>query len=270
MMNEGHPDRTPHDATRRKCQGIFCKRRSEGQPFLTRQGGESAVSFPFLKVEDRLMSVHQESALVLDLRLRRWGPSLAVIAMLLNADPCAAYYTPPTFYELVAGSHVVVLGRIVALSDSTYSLAVEEVLVGTAPDTLANVRRFKDWACSQRWLPYAVGQREIAFLRRTASGYRTNSGGAEGEWQVTGDQVTCAYRRIQKIAGPPMVLGLKSVATAMRDFGACVRIHRELPSRYRATTTVESCDSESMGNLAKRSAIHRYLIETLKAAQATD
>jgi hypothetical protein len=196
-----------------------------------------------------------------------------VAAAMLHSVPSGADYLPPTLLQLVAGSDLIVLGRIVAVDQSTFTLSVEEALVGTATDSLVEVSRFQDWACSTRWQPYAVGQREIAFLCRKGTGYRTNSPGAEGEWQITGNRVTCAYYAPPGIQSPANVLPLKSVTPALKDFGACVRIDSKpprvegglpLPPEYRRI--IEVCDYwEQILALATRSEMHKYLVETLRA-----
>jgi hypothetical protein len=140
---------------------------------------------------------------------------LAAAAM-LQSVPSAADYLPPTLLQLAAGSDLVVLGRIVALDKSTFTLYIEETLVGTAPDSRVRVSRFQDWACSTRWQPYAIGQREIVFLCRSEAGYRINSAGAEGEWPIAGDRVTCAYYHPSPRDSEP---GQRS-ATKSLDLGA--------------------------------------------------
>jgi hypothetical protein len=202
--------------------------------------------------------------------------AIAMVTIMLHSSPCMALYAPPAFYQLAAGSDLVVLGRIVALDDSTFTLAVDDLLVGTSSDTLLRVARFEDWTCSSRWLPYAVGQREIAFLCRSGPGYRTNSAGAEGEWQIRGDKVTCAYFpstfALPSVKSLDTVLPLKLVVSALKDFGACVRIDTEwLPARKEGNmgfppsykeTVVVLCDSTTIDHLANRSKVHKYLVDT--------
>lgn len=151
-------------------------------------------------------------------------PVLLIAVLLLHSSPCGALYAPPAFHQLATGSDLVVLGRIVSLSNDTFSLAIEEVLVGACPDTVLQVVRFKDWTCSRRWQPYAIGQREIAFLCRSGSRYRTNSPGAEGEWQVIDDHVTCSYlpmefmqKKYPALPTLDRILPLNLVVSAIKD-----------------------------------------------------
>jgi len=208
--------------------------------------------------------------------MRSWT-SIFLALVFQNAGQAAAVYSPLAFYQLAAGSDLVVLGRIVSVSDSTFSLAVEDVLVGAAPEAELQIRRFKDWTCSQRWLPYAIGQREIAFLCRRESGYRTNSGGSEGEWQIIGSEINCDYMSSEyshpEVEILERALPLALVVSAIRDFGACVRIDADWRSRKEGgpsykETIVELCDAPAIDALAERSEVHRYLIDSLRAAQS--
>jgi hypothetical protein len=202
-----------------------------------------------------------------------------MVAAMFFPVPSLADYLSPTLLQLAAGSDLVVVGRIVALDNSTFMLSVEETLAGTTADSLVRVARFQDWACSTRWQPYAIGQREIAFLCWNEGGYRTNGPGAEGEWPITGDRVTCAYYHPSpEIRRPGTVLPLEMVTSALKDFAVCVRIDSKpprpygdelpLPPEYRKV--IEACDYwEQILPLAKRSAMHRYLVEMLRANYTT-
>lgn len=214
------------------------------------------------------------------LALMRYGRAVWLVVMLLFPVPSLADYLPPTLLQLAAGSDLVVVGRIVALDKSTFTLLVEETLVGTAADSRIRVARFQDWACSVRWQPYAIGQREIAFLCRNKGRYRTNSPGAEGEWPISGDQVTCAYYHPSpEIRSPGNVLPLEMVTSALKDFGACVRIDSKPPKPYGGDglplppdyrRIIEVCDHwEQILPLATRSAMHKYLVEMLRANYTT-
>jgi hypothetical protein len=201
--------------------------------------------------------------------MNHWKSSaILVLAVVLHSNQCQALYAPPAFYQLAAGSDLIVLGRIVALSDSTFSLAVEEVLVGECPDTILRIARFQDWTCSARWKPYALGQREIAFLCRRGSGYRTNSPGAEGEWEVIGDHVACAYMGTYfrpSLESIDLMLPLEAVVYALKDFGTCFRIEGGQPG-YKEKI-VKLCKAREIENLVRRSKVHKYLVETMRAAQ---
>jgi hypothetical protein len=209
------------------------------------------------------------------------GAFLVVAVLLLHPKACAAGWPViPAFYQLAAGSDLVVLGRIVALEDSTFTLAVEEVLVGASSDSLVQAVRHQEISVQSgyRSLPYAIGQREIAFLCDCGPYYRTNR--AEGEWLITGNLVTTPYvghqRALRWVKGLDQVLDLDVVVSALKDFGACVRIDYEwfpseegkpIGSIWRCREiVVKMCDSKTLGHLAARSRVHRFLFETSSIA----
>jgi hypothetical protein len=108
---------------------------------------------------------------------------------LLLTQFAAAKYAPMSAPTMIREADVVVTGEIVALDDTTFTVRVGESLAGPAPGESLTVRRFEDWTCASRWLPYAVGQEVVLLLVEDADGLRILSAGGEGELRIMDDTV---------------------------------------------------------------------------------
>jgi hypothetical protein len=105
--------------------------------------------------------------------------------------------------------------------------------------------------------------------------FRTNSAGAEGEWQVVGDHVMSSFAPVdvpeEVNISNQSPLPLELALAALRDFGECYRIDAHLDTtrnpRYWEDVVV-LCDSAQVKALAERSYVHRYLVESARLAQA--
>jgi hypothetical protein len=89
----------------------------------------------------------------------RIGVPLLLTAGLVAAATVTGFYVPPALYQLAGGSDLVVYGRITAVSDSTFTMSIDELLVGDWPDSLVGVARFRDWTCSHRREPSGQDER---------------------------------------------------------------------------------------------------------------
>src|SRR5262245_8547156 len=126
---------------------------------------------------------------------RRVTCAVAVTVQVL-AGPVYGKYGPPPFHVLAGAADLVVVGTIVGLSDSTFTLRIEETLAGSWSSRDVTALKHTDWTCSYRWKPYQLGQREIAFLTRVqpeeghaaAATFRPMSDGDEGEGEIVGDR----------------------------------------------------------------------------------
>ena len=106
--------------------------------------------------------------------------ALLALLPLLASPEAPAEYVPYHLHELVAVAERVVCGRITALQEQTFDLAVDRVLVGSPVGEL-RLRRFENDGCASRWGAYEVGQRVLLFL----TGDRVLGAGDEGEWPMT-------------------------------------------------------------------------------------
>lgn len=205
--------------------------------------------------------------------------SALALGMLALATDAVARYKPPAFHDLAGASDLIVVGTIVRLSDSTFTLQIEEVLAGTWPDARVTALRHVDWTCSRRWRPYEVGQREIAFLRRLAVGaagsseapFRTMSPGDEGEWEIRDGRVSVQGFRIPggEVFNDGEHPGQWVSSDLVRD---ALRTYRQLyvftPSpggRYEIGRRVSGA---AFAEFSARSFVHRYLVATTEDARA--
>jgi hypothetical protein len=192
---------------------------------------------------------------------------LALILAFLNTEPAAAKYIPPPFYQL-ALADLVLVGEITDLRYRTFILRIDEVLGGTYNRSQIEIPKFKDWTCAIRWKPYRVGQHEIVFLRsETGGSYSLISAGDEGEWEIQGDTVISLGFRIPGIAEsgisehPGQTLQLADVRNAIREFRGCFAIKEGDEEKWNPRLN-QHCTADFLEEIAKRSIVHRYLIDT--------
>ncbi len=121
-----------------------------------------------------------------------------------NAKP--PKYTAYELSELAVLADIVVAGEIVKVENQTFVLRIEHKIVGEPPQPTLQIQRFEDWACAQRWAPYAVGQRVVVFLskpKRAGDFPVILSGGGEGEMSLNG---TVVELRMYELMGDCMPL----------------------------------------------------------------
>lgn len=112
--------------------------------------------------------------------------SLSLLCTVLGGASAVSKYGPLSFSVMAMSADLVVYGEIVELSDTTFTLAVDELLAGELTPQVTKskrleVMRFRDWACARRWTNYAQGQEVVLFLKHERGGFRILSGGGEGE-----------------------------------------------------------------------------------------
>lgn len=193
-----------------------------------------------------------------------------------------AKYVPPQFFVLAGQSDAVVLGEITAVGDTTFALRPDEVLAGNAIGSSLMIVQFENWTCSHRWKPYAVGQREVAFLyelppdraHATGARYGLQSAGDEGEWEIRGDRISVQGYRVpggiefDDGEHPGQWLPLRAVLDALRTYRQCFSVSPH-PLRYRWPIVRVLCDKPALDDFRARSSFHEYLTSTsLDAAEA--
>ena len=178
----------------------------------------------------------------------------------------AAKYTPPDFYDLAGGSDAVVVGEIVKVDAQTFSLRSEDVLAGSVSETDLVIVRFKDWTCASRWKPYAVGQREVAFLyelppdnaRQTRARYGLRSAGDEAEWEIRDDRIS-----VHEGGHPPQWRPLDHVVDAIRSYRSCFSVSSDPSGQLRKMDEVRVlCDAPALEEFRGRSPVHDHLAKT--------
>lgn len=180
--------------------------------------------------------------------LRKLFLFVAMLAIAVRATPgtCAVKYRHYPLFELVCTADLVVSGRILAVNapgpsraaqdqpPPTFLLEVESVVAGATSAKEIEVRCFEDWTCAARWAPYAIGQREILFLREppvNSTVCTIIGSGDEGEMPLEGDTVFAHGYGIRGhvVPGPSreeesQVSGSK---VGLTEFAAAVRGFRE-------------------------------------------
>jgi hypothetical protein len=213
----------------------------------------------------------------------RVTPSLLLMAAIVGIGPSArAKYAPPRFFVLAGQSDAVVLGEITAVGDTTFTLRSDEVLAGSAIGSSLTIVQFKNWTCSHRWKPYAVGQREVAFLHElppdqahdAGARYVLESAGDEAEWEIRGDRISVQGFRVpggiefDEGELPGQWLPLRAVLDALRTYRQCFSVAPN-PLRYRWPIVRVLCEKPALDNFRKRSTVHEYLTRTsLDAVEA--
>lgn len=183
-----------------------------------------------------------------------------VAALLLGLVPTttSADYSPPPLEELVLGADVIVVASVVT-TGSPMSVRVHDWVVGSGGATI-RVAPFEDWTCSARWMPYAVGQKALMFLKVGEDGVHTiMSAGGEGEMPVVGDRVFVHsyYSAGFGLPGGAAVevapgvnysgepVELSEVVRALRHVRSCFRVTRR--DRWRVRGVEHTCGGASIG-----------------------
>ncbi len=203
---------------------------------------------------------------------------LAVLTMSLAAiaSVALAKYVPPRFHDLAGVSDAVVLGTIVKVDAETFTLRPEAVVSGSVDPGDLVILRFQNWTCSHRWKPYAVGQREIAFLQalpandrlRRQAGYRLRSSGDEAEWEISADRVSVQGFRVpggvvhDEGEHPGQWLPLDNVLDALRSYRSCFSVRHDPAGKPWELEVQLVCDAASLQAFRRRSVVHEYLATT--------
>lgn len=191
-----------------------------------------------------------------------------------------ATYVAPRFHDLAGLSDLVVLGEIVSLTPTTFTLRVQEALVGHTETEELVVVQFKDWTCSHRWKPYKPGQVELAFLRRLPTQppaakppwYYLPSAGDEAEWEIEGDRVSVQGFRVpggtvfDQGEHPGQWLPLADVLDAVRGYRHCFSVSPPPEGKWASSVRL-ACDPSEVEAYRQRSSVHEYLAKTSLEAQ---
>ena len=161
----------------------------------------------------------------------RW--LVLVIALGLGVVPARASVDAVYIglHELCLEADAIVVGRIVALDDENFEVAITRQIAGVTLPARVKLSRFDDWTCGQRWAPYALGQELLLFLERSSDGKRLDpiGGTCEGEMPILDGQVGCPYLLHDvptvRITLEKHVVGLRLVPLA--EFEEAIRFVRE-------------------------------------------
>ena len=105
----------------------------------------------------------------------------SLVASVGSAPRARAEIMPTSLAERIVEADAIAVGRIAALEDEWYSLAIEKWIHGDPRPPTLRVRRFADRTVVARPVPYATGQRMLVFLEGGSEGWRVIGSFCEGE-----------------------------------------------------------------------------------------
>lgn len=115
---------------------------------------------------------------------------ISIFLFALTAKNSHADYTPLTLQHMILIADCIVYGQIANTQDQFFTLDIEKQLVGNLSEKQINVKRFQDFSCAARWVPYATGQHVFLFLQKNENAEWTiMSAGDEGELPMVDDKV---------------------------------------------------------------------------------
>ena len=212
--------------------------------------------------------------------------ALSCLALTTVAPRAAdAKYAPPAVTDMLFASELVAIGEIVEVKKKTYTLEIEEILRGGAKVSgRVTIVKKRDWTCSVRAIPYAVGQRIVVLANEAedeSGHFITRSAGHEGELFITdGGEVALGYffttsaREIESRVGGKKLSFYGDLVTestfvdAMRGVDTCFDITIEGSSPYSATVRGErKCAAARHEALATKNALYKLYAEKLSAAK---
>lgn len=201
-----------------------------------------------------------------------------MIAILAVQSPAHASYIAIDFTRLCGWAELIVVGEIVELTEESFTLRIDAILKVEARSKTIEIRKFKDWTCAHRWCshegdthsskPYAIGQREIAFLSRSEKGesiWGVIGSGDEGEWEIQGDRVAVQGRALESFESFPSSehrghwVPLEDALDVIREFGACFAVTAASATSWSVDVRI-TCPAARLEELSSRSLLHRRLL----------
>ena len=155
--------------------------------------------------------------------------------------------------ELICDADYAVMGQIVKIDKNYFYLKVDSCLLGRLDfDTIAIVK-FEDWPCAKRFDSYKIGQREIAFFRKSnyvIDDFEFLGYGAGDEFELLiGNDSTINY---QSAYGEIQPYRLAEFVQAVEDYS-------KLKDKIAGTSkTITNKERQEFG---RRSPLHKLFIE---------
>jgi hypothetical protein len=202
-----------------------------------------------------------------------------------------AYSVPLKLSEIFGCSDLIVEGVIADVGDSTFTVDCVSVMAGACTDSRVTVRKFRDWTCAQRRIPYEKGQRLLLFLdvdRNSHDLYRVRGSGDEGEMLFHGGEflwrgtpverypATMQELHGKKVGGS--LLPREEVLRSLAAFRECFECSREIPIafsrelprvRWWATSEIElKCDPSKVADLRSSSDVGHHLVREVQESPA--
>lgn len=183
--------------------------------------------------------------------------SLAFLLSFLSASAFTQQYNPVKLFDLATGADVITYGVISKVDSMYYYLEAFE----HKKNKIFKIRKYRGRPGSQRWEPYANGQKVFVFLKKYGPEYNIMSPGAEGEIPVIKDSLvvdmqcfmpqtqaglapkglTPEYRKIQTFeVGKRKVFGLrftpKYLYQSIMAFRDCYQVILKKPNTFPSFT----------------------------------
>lgn len=193
---------------------------------------------------------------------------VTLLVFFLMASRLDAKYLPPPLFDLLGGSDLVAVGTISEVRHRTFVLELETVAAGDTQRTSAVIRKYEDWVCSSRWLPYRAGQRVVVFAETaeaTRDDFTLRSAGAEGEFPIVDGAVMVHGYRLEGLPEanlkglPAHAVPLDTFLDAVRGLQRCFLV--EWDSNHWPSAR-QICPETELIEFREASALHRYLAKT--------
>jgi hypothetical protein len=200
--------------------------------------------------------------------------SQAKLEMSVNSD-----YEPIPIDRLIGTADVIVLGNIIRLSDSTFSLQVVNLIAGNYDSTEIEIKQFHPdkFDGGSRIIPYKPGQSYLLFLKAVKSVAPVKRWiimgiGGEGEMPHADNYVYFPGRNVEILNyGEFIVFGnkikiqrysLDLFIASIKDYRKCFKwVMAEKTSKTEIYLPSLICDKSIVDKSASASSIQKYIIE---------
>ena len=174
--------------------------------------------------------------------------------------------------ELVAlQADLIVVGKIVAVDEKTYSFKITEYIKGTS-DTIINVEPFQEWICDKRYDTVEIGQNLILFLRKNNNTFALINA-STGEIPILAEKITLKgeeytygdYRSF------PYTLAASEFISGIKEFLNCYEMPVKCYDCY-PDTLIQICTDEYLlefiNFLTFTTWIHKKVIDNYKVVKS--
>lgn len=162
----------------------------------------------------------------------RWF--VLVFALWFGVAPARAGvgYERYKLHRLFLEADSVVIGRIVALDEHKFEVAITRQISGVTLPERVEMYRFVNWTCAHRWAPYALDQELVLFLRRSYNGkhLRRLGAGCEGEMPLLGSEVGLSDFFVHDVPLEQVAIGTRNVPlqrVPLAELETAIRFVRE-------------------------------------------
>jgi hypothetical protein len=206
--------------------------------------------------------------------------TLSLLLILLVVCTAASAQTRKwEIYELNAAADLVLRGKISALTGSTYTFEISNVVAGAYSEKDITIQRFKDTKTVKRWGKYVVGEEMLVFIKKEGDLYHVLGDNGEGEKFIYGVEIyldgrggalknTYGYHAVNaKLNIYSEKAMVAEFVTAIKDTKSCLTI--ELFEKERNTGEIlkdrfyiKNCDDKTLDELRSRSWIHDLFFTT--------